>query len=317
MFVAVVLVAAYVSFRSGLSRPYRSQGQNAVWAAHEWVGRAWQAADYDAFAERLRAGGITDVFVHVGPLAPDGSIDPSRHPNASIFASQMHARLPALRIQAWIGQVERRGGGPLDLSKPGIRERIVTTAAGFVGLGFDGIHYDIEPIYPGDRDFLDLLRRTRAAVPTRVLSVASVYTEPFTGFGTVTRTVFGGSHLWTGAYYGDVVAEVDQVAVMLYGTAMPSDWLYGTLVRRETARILGAVGSTATVFFGIPTYDEASLTHHPRAENVESGIRGVQKGLGPFPAGEVRRVGVAIYAEWTTDEHEWAIYRRGWLGSGG
>lgn len=99
---------------------------------------------------------------------------------------------------------------------------------------------------------------------------------------------------------------------MTYDTAMPFDWLFGPLVAQQTRAIAGATGD-ATVFIGVPSYEEPNIGHHPRAENVATGLRGVRHGLERLAPEDRARVGVAVYAEWTTDAGEWDDYRAGWL----
>jgi hypothetical protein len=308
--------SSYVSFRSGLDLVYRSQGQNGLWLGHEWVGESHAENEYAELATRLRDAEITDAFFHVGPLDREGRIARHRFLHAAELVRHLRRFYPELHIQAWMGQLEKRGGGPLDLSREDVRGRISQTARGFLRRGFDGIHYDIEPIYPGDENFLDLLRTTHEMTVGEgaVLSVATVQTEPFLGFGTLSRLVAKSSHLWSADYYRKVAEHVDQVAVMMYGTGMPTDWLYGNWVRGETSKIVQLVGKDVTVFMGIPTYEERSLAFHPKAENIQSGIRGVQKGLERIDQDLVRNVGIALYADWTTDRTEWSVYHRAWLG---
>ena len=64
---------------------------------------------------------------------------------------------------------------------------------------------------------------------------------------------------------------------------------------------------------GVPSYEDQRWGFHPEAENVRSGIRGIQKGLASFDTPELQHFGIAIYAEWTTDQDEWDIYKQEWL----
>jgi len=101
---------------------------------------------------------------------------------------------------------------------------------------------------------------------------------------------------------------------MMYDTAMPFDWLYGTIVAWETWRLRDIVGPDTTLFMGVPTYEDEHFGFHPAAENMTSALRGIGIGLsfdGP-PAGP--KFGAAIYAGWTTDDKEWSTWRRDWLG---
>jgi hypothetical protein len=144
-----VTSVAYLRYHADL--PLHAQaGSVGLWLEHRWVGEPQADAAYDALADELRRHGITDVFAHVGPLDGRGAIPPERYPNAAAFVTALHTRLPGVHIQAWMGQMEKRRGGPLDLADPDTRAGILRTAALFLYLGFDGIHYDIEPLQRDD-----------------------------------------------------------------------------------------------------------------------------------------------------------------------
>lgn len=147
----------------------------AVWVTHRWVGKPPDARAVEGFAGRLADAGVTDVFVHVGPLDETGRVAPGVSPYSRAFAEALRSHLPDLRVQAWLGQAEARGGGKLDLRDAGVRERTVRTAARFMREGYDGIHYDIEPIWDGDPHFLALLEDTAAMLDAEggILSVAA------------------------------------------------------------------------------------------------------------------------------------------------
>lgn len=293
----------------------RSNGPNAVWAEHDWVGTAHDAAAYDALARDLAANGITDVFFHVGPLSADGTIDPALHPNAATLIAALDARLPELRAQAWIGQREVRGGGPLDLGDESVRANIVAAAERFLALGFEGIHYNIEPIASGDKRLLALLNATRPAVDAAgaVLSVAAGEIEPYPGARRLMRRFFSEAQLWSSDYYEAVAAHTDQIAVMMYDTAVPYPWAYSAIVAWLTPRIWHSIGTDNVLFMGIPTYEEESWSSDPAAENMKSALIGIARSM-PNDRAAPRQFGLAVYARWTTDDVEWAYWRQHWLG---
>ena len=146
-----------------------------------------------------------------------------------------------------------------------------------------------------------------------MLSLATTEIEPFPGANALVNTRLPDAVLWSPSDYRAAAARVDQLAVMSYNTALPWDWLYGSFVAFETQHIATAVDGKAAIMMGVPTYEEPGWTFHPGAENMESALRGVRlalAGTSPRPA----QVGVAIYAHWTTDDAEWATYRRLWRG---
>jgi spore germination protein YaaH len=154
----------------------------------------------------------------------DGSIPSDRYPDAKVFLRDLHRDDPGLRPQAWIGVIQSTGGGPLDLADPRVRANIVRTAARFLSLGFQGIHYDIEPVLPGDRNFLALLGDTHSLTRRRraVLSVATEALDSLPVGGGLVRSLIGSYHTWTLGYFLQVARRVDQIAVMTYGDGIPT-----------------------------------------------------------------------------------------------
>lgn len=312
----LMLAGAWLLYRYAPVSAAGPDTPNAVWSAHKWVGESHSEDAYDEFAELLTRHRITDVYFHAGPLTGEGLVRRTKYPNARALIAAMRQRAPSVRLHAWIGQVERRGGGPLDLTDEATRTNIVLTAGDFINLGFDGIHYNIEPVYSGDPDLLALLDATAPVTRDRgkLLSMATDELAPLPGLEYAARLFFRQAGLWRSGYYREVAARTDQLAVMMYDTAMPFDWLYGTIVAWETWRLREIVGPDTTLFMGVPTYEDEHFGFHPAAENMQSGLRGIGIGLLFDGPPETANLGAAIYAGWTTDEEEWAVWRRDWLG---
>jgi hypothetical protein len=64
---------------------------------------------------------------------------------------------------------------------------------------------------------------------------------------------------------------------------------------------------------GIPTYKDTGLMHRKGVETPENALLGVVAGLRGRAVGGTFE-GVALYAEWTTDPEDWAVYERVWRG---
>jgi spore germination protein YaaH len=192
----------------------------------------------------------------------------------------------------------------------GQRQRMVAECRGLVDEGFDGVHLDIEPIDDGNDEFLSLLQAVRTAVgPKAILSVSTIHPGPI-------RLIFAPNFVWTPEYYGRVGALVDQVVVMAYDTAIPTSSLYRRYLAyaaRTVTEEMVASKARARVLVGIPTYDESGLMHRAGVETPENAILGVVAGLRGLGGGGTFE-GIAIYAEWTTDESEWRTYERLWRG---
>ncbi|GAC1460523.1 MAG: glycoside hydrolase family 18 protein [Ktedonobacterales bacterium] len=304
--------------------PHFNQGHNAIWLEHSWAGGPHPADAYDQLAVRLAHEQIRYVFAHVGPLDSTGAIPAELAPNAATLVQQLKMRLPGVRVLAWIGQVERASGAPpdqsVDLADSNVRNTIALTAARFAGpLGFDGVHFDIEPMINNNPRFLDLLDETRAALPAgRLLSISAPMWAPNAHAAEWLRTTVGhGAGLWTSYYYAAVASHVDQLVVMGYNTALPAGLLYRVDVKQQTQHILEAVRSARhppEVLVGLPTYHENGLWFHDAAENLSNGIAGIVAGLNSDPDDQPF-AGIAIYRYAVTSDADWTVYDRLWLGS--
>ena len=311
---------------TGFAGPHFNHGQNAVWLEHTWAGDPHSSADFDQLARQLKQEHIGFVFAHVGPLASNGSIPPDRFGHAATLVRALKQRMPNIKVLAWIGQLDQASGGPpdqtVDITNPNTRQTIAAAAAYFAGpLGFDGVHYDIEPMQNNDAHFLDLLDVTRAAMPHgKLLSTSAPMWAPNAHLAEwLASTIGKGAGLWTSYYYAAVATHVDQLVVMEYNTAIPNGALYEVFVKQQAQNILSAVRSARhppQVLIGLPSYSGSGFWFHSAAENLTTGLTGVIDGLNsdtntqPF-------AGVAIYRFATTDTVEWRSYQQLWLGQSG
>ncbi|GAA2457924.1 hypothetical protein GCM10010191_92110 [Actinomadura vinacea] len=295
---------------------------NALWARHQWVGEEHTEQEYRDLGRLLRENRITDVFFHAGPFEADGTVPPAKYRNAGKLIQAMRKHAPGVRAQAYLGQIRKVDGyGITDLDDPAVRERVLRTDATFLDLGFDGIHYDFEPIYTGDAAFLELMERTRELTRARgrVLSVAIEQLTLVDAAQPVYRALIPRGHgrfhyppRPTKKYLRDLADRADQVAVMTYDVSLPTRSLAGRHFAWHTEQTLRLIGDRTTVFMGIPTYRPM----FDWAEDLPVALRGVRRGLDALDRPPARPYGVGIYAEWTTIPPEWALYRANWLPRG-
>ena len=131
--------------------------------------------------------------------------------------------------------------------------------------------------------------------------------------------VFGAEQIapnffWTRSYYTRIADLTDQIVVMTYDTAIPTPSLYRRYVAYVASSITSSVGQSRTrVMVGVPTYDETGLMHRAGVETPENALVGIVVGLRGVGGGGTFE-GVALYAGWTTDDREWAVYERIWRG---
>lgn len=307
--VAVQVPVAGLAYTGRPAAWARSTGHDALWLGHAWVDGRRDAADVRGLAARLRGGGIHDLYVHAGPLDTGGGLPARRHPAAAAFTAAVHHYLPGVRVQAWLGQRVDEG---YDLASAATRRRTVAAAGRLVASGFDGVHYDFEPVSSGDPGLLALLRETRAVLGDRVLSVSVPQLEPAPGVRLPLHLLAGRDKYWTPGYVTEVARACDQVALMVYDSVMPTAPLFGGYVAEQTRRMVRAVPARTALLIGVPAYHEATATHDPYAETMAAGVRGVRLGLSTAPRPRAR-TGVAVYVDFAATERDWRAYFDGWV----
>lgn len=288
--------ALWLESRGTPNSSARGTGHDALWLGHAWVDGRKGQSDVDGLVTRLRTTGIRELFVHTGPFETDGTLDPDRYPFGRWFTGAIHRALPGVRVQAWLG-AHQIPADPL------------ASIAHVLDQGFDGIHYDFEPIADGDPDLLSVLRKTRVLTGQRraILSVSAIHNEPWPGL----TALPAGFALWSEEYLRLVALEVDQVALMAYDTTLPTQATYAGYVRRATEAALRAVPADVALYIGIPAYHDQNLYHHRRAETVAAAVHGIRLAMGDRPL--EREFGVALYVDFAATESDWAAYHDGWV----
>ncbi|HEY3559933.1 MAG TPA: hypothetical protein VGL05_20830 [Kribbella sp.] len=282
----------------------RTRNQDALWLGHAWVDGRKTAADVTALAQRLQGTGIRDLYVHTGPLEHDGSLPLAKvSPKARWFVDTVRAAAPGVRVQAWLGDVVRPGKDPgMNLDDPMVRKRVVESAAAVLRQGFQGIHYDFEPVRSGSKGYLAVLDETRALGTT--LSVAAAQIDPLWLLHLIPIDKW-----WSQDYFRQVAERVNQIAVMSYDTAMPLESLYGGYVAKQTTLALQVTPPTTDLLMGLPAYWENNPSHWGNAETVAAAVRGARLGLGDSPR---QNFGLALYVDFAATDNHWTAYRDGW-----
>lgn len=310
--VLIVIFSLTIGFSANKPGSHYNKGANAVWVEHAWVGDYKTEAEIQEFVEDLRVYDFSTVFVHVGPLKSDGSIDPETYKYSIHFVDTVRKFNKELQLQAWMGQIR----GRIDLDDPEVRHNIVKKSMIMTQMvGFDGIHFDIEPAHDYDVGFIRTLKETRERLPEdKVISVALAKFIPQSAIW-----LFGNIHEFknysTQTNYGNVQKYADQIAVMVYDTSIKRGWLYEWLVKEQVIWITSFLDDTE-VFIGIPTYDygDPRPWFDHEIENVRTGLRGVVRGLNNLRSDLNSFAGVAVYPYWEFDEENRAAYREIWQG---
>jgi hypothetical protein len=290
-------------------------GSNAVWLAHGWIGAdAWfvmhkktnELAKYrsptsiKALAEKLRRHHITDVFPHLCPAEPMGSLPP-------IDAKQTEQFLDifsGFRVLPWTGGPN---GSSVRANEPRWRAAFITGVSALIEQHprLAGVHLNVEPLPSGDMDFILLLKELRAALPREKLLSVAAYPPP-------TRWhPFPDVH-WEEHYFRQVAQQCDHIAVMMYDAGQKIPKTYQRLMADWTVEVLDW-SEGKPLLLGVPTYDDTGVGYHdPKVENLSNALLGVHRGLSRrWPRTNYQ--GVAIYCDWETSDAEWAYFSERFL----
>ncbi len=112
---------------------------------------------------------------------------------------------------------------------------------------------------------------------------------------------------WQLSYINRIARHCDQLAVMMYDTAIPLEKFYVKLMTDWTQQLVSAVRPTGCeLLLGIPAYEDVGVGyHHPRVENIGSALRGIAASDRLYRIG-----GIAIYCEWEMTDAKWQRWRK-------
>ncbi|MFQ5892877.1 MAG: glycosyl hydrolase family 18 protein [Nitrospinota bacterium] len=304
-----------VTASPGLSAP-KAAGPMPVglWLKHAWMEEERNPKELKALADHLIHHGATSVFVHIGPYDAEGRLTRYKPEVVRAWLASLKRHAPAIKRLGWLGGRARTAGGTVNLASAAYRQAMVDETAQLLErFEFDGIHLNIEPLEEADPDFVLLLQALRGALGTKVISFAAPKLRPWWVPG-----VFGISErYWSQEAFARLMPHLDQLVVMAYDTAIPTEGLYQRYVAAHVTALRQAYQRSGRppcqLLVGLPTYDEATRFHRPEVEHLEGGLIGLLRGITTSSEPAAPPVGVAIYANWTTDESEWETFHRLWL----
>ncbi len=284
--------SAVIWFWFGIHLEKEHTTRLAFWLPHDFSTGAQNPSTLLAQFQDLP---VTDLYFHVGPIQPDGSLASDLHFQASTFTT-----LPSTDY-AWLGQIR----STIDLDSPTVRAKIVDSATWLIDQGFEGIHLDIEPVREDDTAFLTLLQELKTALPTTPLSVAMDEWQP----DQLTQWVANYFDVaiesyWSTEQVQSVLPFIDQLVVMTYDTGFKDPDLYSWWVEQQTVALSNRVGSDVELFIGIPCYDEGAH-FDPKAENLNSALLGYERGVENLRTQTEAVTGLAVYPYWKMDTAEW------------
>jgi len=311
LLVAILFWIFVIGIRASESGKFFNQKKNAVWIAHEWAN--WQKSDIEikTLVARFQSHDVNTLFIHVGPISETGEIAPEVYSEALNFVDMVKSADPDMRVIAWMGQVRNK----INLSSAQVRHNILQMCTIFTGMvGMDGVQYDIEPVWDEDEDFILLLKETRELFDGMdrrpILSVALAEFIP-RSFVWLSSGFLDLQNYNTEVNYKNVSEYADQIVVMVYDTGVDVDWKYRWIVKEQVIWLTDLIDGPE-FYVGIPSYDEKKDGFNPKIENVGNALIGVLDGLNDIRASHENFTGIAVYADWTTDENEWEIYDTLW-----
>ena len=299
----------YLIWQPGSDAPLPDFADNAIWIGHGWLGDdAWftrngrdpaefrREGKISALFQKLADHRIRTVYPHLCPARPDGKI--AAYDDAQLERFLDLAEKYGIKVIPWTGGVLGDSARPDDENW---RKKFIASVEELLKKHprLAGVQINIEPLPSGDADLLRLLDELRPAVNGKTLSVAA-YPPP-------TRWHRFPDVHWRLAYINRITRHCDQLAVMMYDTAIPLEKFYIKLMTDWTQQLVGAVHPTGCeLLLGIPAYEDAGVGyHHPRVENIDSALRGIsacdrKTGIG----------GIAIYCGWEMNETKWQCWQK-------
>jgi hypothetical protein len=308
LLVAFVLLLVWDPYPTG-NRSF-DRSRNGLWLGHKWYtghgvrdGAPVTRADLDTLTRDLARHGIRYAYIHAGPLRADGGIDDE----AGEMLAALLAATPDVVALAWLGtRVDK-----MTLDDAAFRAGTLATLHALRDQGFAGVHFDLEPLRDAHPGYLELLREVRREMgPQFRISQATPRAAPFgLALGPLRRS------FWSGDFYRETMAHTDQTVLMAYDSTLTFPKAYVEFVRYQTGLLVdwACAQPGHELLIGIPSYEDVPLYSDPLIENLRTAAQGVRAALERLPEPPDCFSGVAIYANWVTDEEEWATYQHHWI----
>ena len=303
------VLLAYALWQPGSNKPLPKFENNAIWLGHGWLGDdLWfkrnkqkfedfrSAEKIEKLLKKLADNDIKTVYPHLCPAQFNGRIAAYNDEQIERFLDI--AVKYKIKVIPWVGGIFKESARPDDEKW---RQNFVSSIAELLQkhprLG--GVQVNIEPMPSGNRDFLILLDELNVAMQGKILSIAA-YPPP-----TVWHR-FPSVH-WDLKYLAEVGKRADQMAVMMYDTAIPYRKFYINLYKQWIDDLSKTLYKTNTeILLGVPAYEDAGVGyHHPEVENISAALSAIS--ASPF---QKNISGVAIYCEWEMTNSKWQTWQK-------
>ncbi len=289
-----------------------NKNENGIWLSRNWFREPVSKMTDDELEGKLaefKRRGIKYLYPHVCPMDNSGELPEVNDEQVRRFLRAAGDYGDFFEIMPWVG-------GSLNTVDLSNKEQMETWSKAVKELvekyDLPGVNVNIEPLSHGDELILLWLKTLRDKLgEDRKIS--------FCGMRSETEIPLGGEFaLWTVEDYKKAAGYVDQITVMGYDTGRRASLKYVRWVKRQLKDVVDAVdeggAGKCRLLWGVPTYEDNADYFDPKAENIRTafcGLQGALKSIGTDSCFD----GVCVYAGWTTDDSEWEIYDKCWLGA--
>jgi hypothetical protein len=329
LFMAAVIIAVGL-FKGGTSEESQID-PNALWVGDEWTYGDKSDEEFSTFVRRLKDNKIGSVYAYVSDLNADNTWtgDASREnrfieveSSVQAFVAKLKDKYPELQVYGVLGVQAgldedgyRLDNVQVQQTVANFSQQVVTT------LGCDGVLVNVDIVANGDENYLNLLRSVRRAIgEEQLLAIAVPPDWSPAGVDIPKPDIIAEGTEWERQYKQRVaLLQIDQMAVQSYNSYLTTSDDYTEWVAYQTqafATALFDIQAPTLILMGAPTYENSPPAHDVRVENMRSSLAGIRQGA--LQAGEAAQIvsGVAIYANWTTDEVEWTQFNDDWVTAG-
>ncbi|MBI5671308.1 MAG: hypothetical protein HZC41_25210 [Chloroflexi bacterium] len=316
--IAIILAVIYAlgRFSGGNDEPV---SRNAIWVGTEWTYNTPASDDLTALVNRLQDNQIGTVYAWVSLLQPNGTWSETiKLDKVRDFARQFRQAYPDAQLYGWLSVAAQGEDGNNRLGDATLQQQVADFSRRVTDdFGFDGVFLNVVPVLNGDENFLALLRKVRLAIGEDTpLSVAVPpdWTPPDESVPQPPQ--IAPNTVWEPDYKKRVAILASQMVITAYNSGLTSTEDYQAWVAYQVKAFADVTAEMATnteVLIGIPSYDTESPEHRLDVENIAAAASGVRDGLQQAGDSAAVVTGVALYAEWDTDESDWQQFRREWL----
>ncbi|HEX2906472.1 MAG TPA: hypothetical protein VHO69_06395, partial [Phototrophicaceae bacterium] len=262
---------------------------------------------------------IGTVYAWVSLLQPDGSwSDTLKLTQVKDFAARFRAAYPQAELYGWLSIAAQGLDGNNRLGDTALQQQIADFSRRVTEeFGFDGVFLNIVPVLNNDENFVMLLRKVRATLGEEMPLAVAVPPDWTPADQDVPQPPqIAPNTVWDANYKKRVALLSNQMVITAYNSGLetPDDYTAWVAYQVEAfTDVIGEMDTTTQIVISVPSYDTASPEHNPAVENIAAAVKGVQQGL--QRAGEAAQFvhGLAIYAEWETDEADWQQFKDTWL----